>query len=244
MASGRERLRNLAAATHPTYGETFLDQTDRSASSSGAASAQEHVPESQSEGRSSAQEYAAQEGVPPSLSWLYKTTNQHSDGTFVHSEAKRIYNDVETRIQEVQTQLSQQNPEAEPVQLSTVEQDKNFEHKRGQMVGISTVNDVPRARAEYAARMVDDSQLQTDLTAANRVISELRADSQANRIHIRSIAGMFDVLAETNPALASMWQNVRPTINPDPTLEEQADLEQRSSVHHSAEIFDDINLNN
>ena len=46
---------------------------------------------------------------------------------FVHPEAERIYNDVETRIQEVHTQLSQQNPEAEPVQLSTVEQDKNFE---------------------------------------------------------------------------------------------------------------------
>ncbi|KAF3604027.1 hypothetical protein F2Q69_00035887 [Brassica cretica] len=61
-------------------------------------------------------------------------------------------------------------------------------------------------------------------TAANRVISELRADNQANRTHIRSIAGMFDVLAETNPALAAMWQNVRPTINPDPTPEEQADL--------------------
>ncbi|WZZ26999.1 hypothetical protein YC2023_010400 [Brassica napus] len=43
--------------------------------------------------------------------------------------------------------------------------------------------------------------------------------------------------------IVTMWQNVRPTINPDPTPEEQADLEQRS-VHHSAEIFDDINLNN
>ncbi|KAL0668867.1 hypothetical protein Bca4012_031571 [Brassica carinata] len=91
--------------------------------------------------------------------------------------------------------------------------------------------------------MQDDSQLWTDLTAANRVISELRTDNQANRTHIRSIAGMFDVLAETNPVLAAMWQNVRPTINPDSTPEEQADLEQRS-VHHSAEIFDDINLNN
>ncbi|KAF3604021.1 hypothetical protein F2Q69_00035889 [Brassica cretica] len=83
----------------------------------------------------------------------------------------------------------------------------------------------------------------TCFVAANRVISELRTDNQANRTHIRSIAGMFDVLAETNPALAAMWQNVRPTINPDSTPEEQADLEQRS-VHHSAEIFDDINLNN
>ena len=45
----------------------------------------------------------------------------------MHPEAEKIYNDVETRIQEVQTQLSQQNPEDEPVQLSTVEQDKIFE---------------------------------------------------------------------------------------------------------------------
>ncbi|KAF2580976.1 hypothetical protein F2Q68_00004382 [Brassica cretica] len=60
MASGRKRLRNLAAETHPTYGETFLDRTDPSASSSGTASAQENVTESQSQGRSSAQEY-----VPP-----------------------------------------------------------------------------------------------------------------------------------------------------------------------------------
>ncbi|KAF2541070.1 hypothetical protein F2Q68_00031006 [Brassica cretica] len=144
---------------------------------------------------------AAQEGALPSLSHLYKTTHQHSDGKFIVPK------------------------------------------KRGRMVGIGTVNDVSRARAEYAARMRDNSQLQTDLTAANRVISELRGDNQTNRTHIRSIAGMFDVLAETNPALAAMWQNVRPTINPDPTLEEQTDLEQRS-VHHSAEIFDDINLNN
>ncbi|KAF3598345.1 hypothetical protein F2Q69_00036553 [Brassica cretica] len=113
MASGRKILRNLAAATHPTYGETFLDRTEPSSSRSGTASAHEH----------------------------------------------------------------------------------------------------------------------------------LRADNQANRTHIRSIAGMFDVLAETNPALAQMCQNVRPTINPDPTPEEQTDLEQRSA-HRSAEIFDDINLNN
>ncbi|WZZ36539.1 hypothetical protein YC2023_019940 [Brassica napus] len=91
--------------------------------------------------------------------------------------------------------------------------------------------------------MHDDSQLQTDLTAANQVISELRADNQASRTRLRSIAGMFDVLADTNPALAAMWQNVRPTINPNPTPEEQAELEQRS-IHHSAEIFDDINLDN
>ncbi|CAN6937675.1 unnamed protein product, partial [Brassica oleracea] len=59
---------------------------------------------------------AAQEGAPPSLARLYKTTHQHSDGTFSHPRAERIDNTVEARIQEVETQLSQQNPEGAPVQ--------------------------------------------------------------------------------------------------------------------------------
>uniref|UniRef100_A0A0D3BFX2 Uncharacterized protein n=1 Tax=Brassica oleracea var. oleracea TaxID=109376 RepID=A0A0D3BFX2_BRAOL len=50
---------------------------------------------------------AAEEGAPPSLARLYKTTHQHSDGTFSHPQAERICNSVEARIQEVQTQLSQ-----------------------------------------------------------------------------------------------------------------------------------------
>ncbi|KAH0892929.1 hypothetical protein HID58_055358 [Brassica napus] len=130
MASGRKRLRNLAAETHPTYGETFLDRTDPSASSSGTASAQENVTESQSQGRSSAQEY-----VPPAQ--------------YVHL---------------AQYELPPYSPQPTEPTLGP---------SRG----------------------------------------------------------------------CSMWQNVRPTINPDPTPGEQADLEQRS-VHHSAEIFDDLNLNN
>ncbi|KAF3602991.1 hypothetical protein F2Q69_00035325 [Brassica cretica] len=67
MAYGRKRLRNLAAATYATYGETFLDRTDPSASRSGTTSAQEYVPESQSQGRSSAHEYAplVQYELPP-----------------------------------------------------------------------------------------------------------------------------------------------------------------------------------
>ncbi|KAF2564297.1 hypothetical protein F2Q70_00017622 [Brassica cretica] len=145
---------------------------------------------------------AAQEGVPPSLSRLYKATHQHSDGTFVHPEAKRIYNDVETRIQEVQTQMSQQNPEGD-------------EWSGSVRLTMSRGRDL-----KYAARIHDDSQIRADFTAANKVISELRADNKANRTHIRSLAGMFDVLAETNPGLGQMWQAVRPTINPDPTLEE------------------------
>ena len=54
---------------------------------------------------------------------------------------------------------------------------------------------------KYAARIHDDSQIRADFTAANKVISELRADNKANRTHIRSLVGMFDVLAEKTRVL-------------------------------------------
>lgn len=50
MAHGRKRIRNMVAG--PYYAATFFSRLDPSASSSGTASAQEHVPESQSQGRS------------------------------------------------------------------------------------------------------------------------------------------------------------------------------------------------
>uniref|UniRef100_M4F351 Uncharacterized protein n=1 Tax=Brassica campestris TaxID=3711 RepID=M4F351_BRACM len=66
---------------------------------------------------------------------------------------------------------------------------------------------------------------------------------KANMTHIRAMAGMFDVIAETNPALAQMWHTVRPNINLDPTPEEQTDIEQQAE-QHNFQLFDDINLNN
>ncbi|KAF3602979.1 hypothetical protein F2Q69_00036115 [Brassica cretica] len=45
MAGGRQRLRNLAPKN--SYGSTFLPQFDPSASTSGNASGQENIPESQ-----------------------------------------------------------------------------------------------------------------------------------------------------------------------------------------------------
>ncbi|KAF3552491.1 hypothetical protein DY000_02008490 [Brassica cretica] len=45
MAAGRQRLRNLAPKN--SYASTFLPQPDPSASTSGTASGQENVPESQ-----------------------------------------------------------------------------------------------------------------------------------------------------------------------------------------------------
>ncbi|KAG2311891.1 hypothetical protein Bca52824_023448 [Brassica carinata] len=114
---------------------TFLGQSDPSASTSGTSSGRDNVPESQIPAAApyvppqaydpgvyypqlQAPHYddpaayyphhqQSQEGAPPSLARLYKDTHQHSDGTFSHPTAERICNEVDARIQEVQTQLSQ-----------------------------------------------------------------------------------------------------------------------------------------
>ena len=111
--------------------------------------------------------------------------------------------------------------------------------KRGRIVGIGSVNDVPRARAEHAVRMEEESSLSRDLTAAKEVIAD-HSDKVAG------MANMFDMMIETttniNPALASRWQSLRPSFIPEPTPEEQTDLERRANEHIS-DLFDEINLN-
>ena len=111
--------------------------------------------------------------------------------------------------------------------------------KMGRMVGIGTVNDVPRARAEHAARMEEESSLRRDLTAAKEVIANHRDD-------FTFMANIFDLMIEStpnvNPTLADRWLSLRPIFIPDRTPEEQADLEQRAD-EHSSDLFDKINLN-
>ena len=64
--------------------------------------------------------------------------------------------------------------------------------KRGRIVGIGSVNDVPRARAEHAARMEEESSLRRDLTAAKEVIAD-------HRDKFTCMANMFDMMIETTP---------------------------------------------
>ncbi|KAG2329471.1 hypothetical protein Bca52824_000651 [Brassica carinata] len=56
------------------------------------------------------------------------------------------------------------------------------------------------------------------------------------------MTNMFDLMVESNPALANTWQTLRPTFIPNPTPEEPADLEQRVEQHDS-DLFDEIKLN-
>ncbi|KAG2282671.1 hypothetical protein Bca52824_053891 [Brassica carinata] len=87
--------------------------------------------------------------------------------------------------------------------------------------------------------MEEESSLRRDLTAAKEVIAD-------HRDKFACLANMFNMMIETtpnvNPALASRWQSLRLSFIPEPTPEEQADLERRAD-EHSSDLFDEINLN-
>ncbi|KAF3603521.1 hypothetical protein F2Q69_00036635 [Brassica cretica] len=52
---------------------------------------------------------------------------------------------------------------------------------------------------------------------------------------------MYDLIVETNPALAQMWKDVRQNMNLHPTPKEQEELE-RQAEHRSSQLRDDLNL--
>ena len=66
-------------------------------------------------------------GVLPSLSDLFKMTHATSDGIFVDPASEKLFNAVASRVEEQETQLTQQSPDGLPVKLTTEEVDRIFE---------------------------------------------------------------------------------------------------------------------
>ena len=102
------------------------------------------------------------------------------------------------------------------------------------MVGIGSVNDVPRTRVCHVAAREEISQLREALLVANTVMAE-------NRTQMMAMALMFDLMADVNPEFVEMWWVVRPNINPNRTPEEQAELE-RKTERRSLELRDDLDF--
>lgn len=75
---------------------------------------------------------------------------------------------------------------------------------------------------------------------ANNIISELCEEQHDTRARLRAMEGMFDVLAEENPATSRVWQSVRPTVHREPTADEQEEME-RWAVDQNSQLFDDFN---
>ena len=113
--------------------------------------------------------------------------------------------------------------------------------KRGRFVGLGSVNDVPRARADHAARREDqDSDLRRDLAAANNVIAQ-------HNDKFKAMASFCDLMmtsssANADPIIASAWNTLRATLNTERTPEEQADLERRVE-QNSSDLANEMNLN-
>ena len=58
---------------------------------------------------------------------LYERSHKNKAGQFVDPRSEQIYNDVVARIEDRQTQLTQQCPDGIPVTLSTLEVDQIYE---------------------------------------------------------------------------------------------------------------------
>ncbi|XP_018448676.1 uncharacterized protein LOC108820198 [Raphanus sativus] len=128
--------------------------------------------------------------VLSSLSDIFKMTHATPDGTFVDPTSEKLFNSVAARIEERETQLTQQSPDGLPVKLSTEEVDRIFEEvaprKKGRTVGIGSVNEAARATSSNSSRRDQEtSQMQA------------RLDSQQERLD--SLENLLDVMTVGNP---------------------------------------------
>uniref|UniRef100_A0A0D3BMF5 Uncharacterized protein n=1 Tax=Brassica oleracea var. oleracea TaxID=109376 RepID=A0A0D3BMF5_BRAOL len=95
-------------------------------------------------------------GVLPSLSDLFKMTHATSDGIFVDPASEKLFNAVASRVEERETQLTQQSPDGLPVKLTTEEV---APRKNGRIVGIGSINKVAKATSYASRRDEENSHL-------------------------------------------------------------------------------------
>uniref|UniRef100_A0A0D3E6U8 Uncharacterized protein n=1 Tax=Brassica oleracea var. oleracea TaxID=109376 RepID=A0A0D3E6U8_BRAOL len=149
------------------------------------------------------------------------------DGVFVDPASEKLFNAVASRVEEQETQLTQQSADGLPVKLSIEEVDRIFEdvatRKKGRTVGIGSVNEVARVTSSYYSRWDQDN---------NRM--QARMDTQQQRLD--SLEGLLDVMAVGNPTLQRALAERRAALGmsqPDPEARTYTD------PNPSANYFDD-----
>ena len=71
--------------------------------------------------------YAKEMGELPSLLKLYERTHKNNAGQFLDARSEQIFNDLVGRVEDRQTQLTQESTDGLPFTLSTLEVDRIYD---------------------------------------------------------------------------------------------------------------------
>uniref|UniRef100_A0A0D3DN59 Uncharacterized protein n=1 Tax=Brassica oleracea var. oleracea TaxID=109376 RepID=A0A0D3DN59_BRAOL len=125
---------------------------------------------------------------------------------------------TESKVDDRQTQLTQQSTDGLPVTLSIHKVDKIYEEvvpkKKGRTLGIGSVNDVPRATSSYAQTREDEvTELRRESEQLRRESAQLRNEMDSTQsaftARMGGLEGFLDVVAATNPEWESLLRNLR-----------------------------------
>uniref|UniRef100_A0A0D3AMS8 Uncharacterized protein n=1 Tax=Brassica oleracea var. oleracea TaxID=109376 RepID=A0A0D3AMS8_BRAOL len=116
-------------------------------------------------------------GQLPSLMQLYERTHKNKAGQFLDGKSEQIFNDLVVQI---------------------------VPKKKGQTLGIGSVNDVPRATSSYGqTREYEVTQLRRESEQLRRESAPLRNEMDSTRsaftARVGGLEGFLDVVAATNP---------------------------------------------
>ncbi|KAJ4875863.1 Uncharacterized protein Rs2_40881 [Raphanus sativus] len=158
-------------------------------------------------------EMAKETGQLPSLKELYERTHKTKAGVFVYPRSEQIYNDVVARIEDRQTQLSQQSPDGIPVILSTQEVDQIYEERRA--------DEVTELRSEL-------DSTRTELASTQ---SELASTRQSFQARMGGVEGFLEVIVYGNPQWQGLLAEMRrqhPVPEPSRTQQKEEEVQRRS----------------